>query len=177
MDGVAGGPWSGYPGAAAPSAAEIYYRQASLAALQGHNPYGMYAAAAALNNLPKPPPAGAAGFPMFATPPNTSSSIPTTSPHPHHQFAYPPGLARPTAHLPGQHPLHSNNDRRSTSPPTSASESTPSADVGPARHPEASSHESVPTTPSSHHSDRQSPSVLPTSNRVADDDSDSDIEV
>lgn len=182
MDGGASGPWSGYPGAAAaPSAAEIYYRQASLAALQGHNPYGMYAAAAALNNLPKPPTSGAnTGFPMFAAPPTTTTSVSTTSPHHHHHpFAYPPGLARPTAHLPGQHPLHSN-DRRSTSP---ASESTTPAEVGARQHhpdaaiPISSQHD----TPPSSQTDRQSPPPLPQVAGVAQDngadDSDSDIEV
>lgn len=186
MDGGVGGPWSGYPGSAAPSAAEIYYRQASLAALQGHNPYGMYAAAAALNNLPKPPTSGAAaGFPaMFAAPPTTTSVSTTTSPHHHHQFAYPPGLARPTAHLPGQHPLHSN-DRRSTSPPSaSPSDSTPTETGAPRQHHHPDAITTVnPCHDTSSQHDRQSPpsSALPVANNgVVNDDadeSDSDIEV
>lgn len=56
-----------YPGAGgSPSPAELYYRQASIAALQGHTPYGIYpgaaVAAAASMSLPKP------AFPMFNSP-------------------------------------------------------------------------------------------------------------
>lgn len=91
-----------------PSAAELYYRQASLAALQGHPAYGMYpgaaaaAAAAAALSLPKP------AFSMFQSPVSAAPPTTTTSATPTQLNQYYQNIQRL--------PLISSN-RHSVSPP------------------------------------------------------------
>lgn len=91
-------------GGGAGSPAELYYRQASMAALQGHSPYSMYpgaaaaAAAAAAMNLPKSPVA----YPMFNAPVTAGSSTsPLSGYYQNVQQRLPAMVHQPTA----QHPI------------------------------------------------------------------------
>ena len=111
-----------------PLSAELYYRQASLAALQqGHSPYGLYpvsaaaataaaaAAAAASINLSKP----ATTFPMY----NNSTSA-TTSPN--EKLVPPPPAALNPAYYDSMRRLaHPQPIRSSTSPLSIGSSSPP----------------------------------------------------